>query len=243
VSIDTTIFGEVKELKMCPKEQKISVVIPARNEATTIKKVVQTIRLHHSVDEVIVADNNSSDCTSANARKSGASAIFCDKVGVGYAMKAGIQAARNRYILRSDADIDNWQLNWIDLLLPAEPQCLHRGIYKSPYNQLPMSNYVVRPFFRLYMPAWAEIPIPTTGTYLFDRTNYDWTIMPNNWAIDVAILVNALSNNPTKVTNIKIGTLSDKKRSVEHYIPMATDINEYLTKFFINSITNQNVKN
>jgi len=233
---------EVKILKMCPKEQKISVVIPARNEEKTIVKVVQTIIGHHNVDDVIVVDNDSSDYTSANARKSGATTVFCDKVGVGYAMKAGINAARNRYILRSDADIDNWQLNWIDSLLPAEPQCLHRGIYKSPYNQLPMSNYVVRPFFRLHMPAWAEIPIPTTGTYLFDRTDYDWTIMPNNWAIDVAILVNALSNNPTKVKNIKIGTLSDKKRSVEHYIPMATEINEYLTNFFINSIINQNVK-
>lgn len=225
---------------MSSKKQKISVVIPARNEARTINNVIATIKRHPKIDEVIVVDNASDDETSINALKNGATTVFCDKVGIGHAMKAGIQASRNRYILRTDADIDNWRLNWIDLLLPSEPHCLHRGIYKSPYNQLPMSNYVVRPFFRLYKIEWAKIPIPTTGTYLFDRTDYDWSKMPNNWAIDVAILVKALSNNPKKVKNINIGTLSDKKRSVEHYISMATEINEFLTGFFINSIKNRN---
>lgn len=224
---------------MYSNEQKISVVLPARNEAKTIAKVVQTIKQHNMVDEVIVVDNDSSDHTSANASKGGATTVYCRQVGVGYAMKAGINAARNRYILRSDADIDNWHLNWIGSLLPAVPHCLNRGIYQSPYNQLPISNYVVRPFFHLYMPEWAEVPIPTTGTYLFDRTDYDWTRMPNNWAIDVAILVNALSKHPAKVKNINIGVLSDRKRPVQHYIPMATEINEYLTSYFANRITSK----
>jgi glycosyltransferase involved in cell wall biosynthesis len=225
---------------MSIKTQKISVVIPARNEAMTINKVVGIIKRHPKVDEVIVVDNGSSDDTSIYAQKNGAKTVYCEEIGVGHAMKVGIRASRNRYILRTDADIDNWQLDWIDLLLPVAPHCLHRGIYRSPYNQLPISNYVVRPFFHLYMRDWEEIPIPTTGTYLFDRTDYDWSKMPNNWAIDVAILVNALSTYPKKIKNINIGTLSDKKRSVEHYIPMATELNEFLTIFFIDSIKNKN---
>ncbi|WP_286830225.1 MULTISPECIES: glycosyltransferase [Kordiimonas] len=217
-------------------EGDISAVIPARNEAATIANVVLTIEQHPAIKEVIVVDNASTDETAVVAKKAGARVIQCPQIGLGRAMKAGVKAAQSRYILRSDGDIQNWQPMWIDRLLPTYPHCLSRGIYKSPYNQLPMSNYVVRPFLHLYRPAWEVVPIPTTGTYLLDRYDHDWEALPDNWSIDIAILFGSMSNHPELVKNVEIGTLSDKQRGVAHYIPMATDLTEYLVSFFAEDI-------
>lgn len=222
------------------KDQKsVSVVIPARNEDQTISRVVRSVVNHANIAEVIVVDNGSSDNTNSEAKRAGARVIHCPEIGLGRAMKAGLLAARSRFVLRTDADIDNWNDVWIDLLTPPSPFCLHRGIYLSPYNQLPISNYVVRPFFELYRKEWAEIPIPTTGTYLFDKSIVNISELPDNWAIDVAILVSFLKEERSSIKNVKIGTLSDAVRPVSHYIPMATEINEYLTRYFWSEISDK----
>jgi len=225
----------------------ISIVIPARNEELTIYSVVCAAKQHSAVKEIIVVDNASTDRTQERAISAGATVVECPKVGLGYAMKAGVAKARSRYILRSDADIDNWQPDWIELLLPSETNSLTRGIYRSPYSQLPMSNYVVRPYLELFKPEWAHIPIPTTGTYLFDRNNYNFDLLPNNWAIDIAILFRALETHPEKVKNILIGTLSDRQRQVPHYIQMATDLASFMMCYFKASvaslITQESIQN
>lgn len=210
----------------------VSVVIPARNEEKTISGVVSAIAKNVLVSEIIVVDNGSNDATALEATKSGAHVIRCPKAGLGRAMKAGLSAAKSRFILRTDADIDNWDEHWIDLLTPPSPFCLHRGIYSSPYNLLPISNYVVRPFFELYRQEWSKIPIPTTGTYLFDVSAIEQDTLPDNWAIDIAILLSFLTDQRSSIKNVEIGTLSDARRPVAHYIPMATEINEYLTQYF-----------
>lgn len=218
----------------------ITVLIPARNEARTVAEVVRQTSAHKNVSEVIVVDNGSSDDTEKNARLAGAKVLSCSQVGLGRTMKLGMRAAQNRYILRTDADIENWDVNWIEKLMPPVPGCLNRGIYRSPYNQLPISNYVVRPFFALYRRGWAGTPIPTTGTYLFDNTVLNIDELPDNWAIDVAILINFLEKEERTIRHVDIGILSDTIRPVEHYIPMAIQINEFLTKYFLPDIKKKN---
>lgn len=214
----------------------ITVLIPARNEAETVAQVVRKASEHKQVNEVIVVDNRSSDGTANIARREGARVLSCPQAGLGRTMKVGMQAARNRFILRTDADIDNWDATWIEKLMPPSPGCLNRGIYRSPYSQLPISNYVVKPFFALYREKWANTPIPTTGTYLFDNDLLDIEELPDNWAIDVAILIKFLEHEERNVRHIDIGMLSDAVRPVGHYIPMAVEINEYLTKYFVTDI-------
>lgn len=221
---------------MTVRNGQISIVLPARNEEATVASVVIQALRHSDVAEVIVIDNKSQDRTAVVAAEAGAKVLRCDRVGVGAAMKAGVLAAGSDYILRSDADISNWNVEWVDLLLPAAPGCLNRGIYSSPYSSFPMSNFVVRPFLNLFSPEWNDIPIPTTGTYLFDRRVFDWLSMPDGWAIDIAILLASILDRPELVRNINIGDLVDRKRPSSHYIPMATELTDYLTRFFLSEI-------
>ena len=66
------------------KEPKISVIIPTYNEENNIKQVVTDFIKQKNVKHVIVVDNNSTDNTVDNAKKSGATVITKDQ-NMGYA--------------------------------------------------------------------------------------------------------------------------------------------------------------
>jgi glycosyltransferase involved in cell wall biosynthesis len=76
----------------------VSVVIPCLNEQEPIAGVVAEV-LAQGVDEVIVADNGSTDATAAQARAAGARVVSEPRRGYGRACAAGFAA------VRPDADI------------------------------------------------------------------------------------------------------------------------------------------
>jgi glycosyltransferase involved in cell wall biosynthesis len=71
---------------------KISVVIPALNEAQSIGEVVRSIPVDR-VHEVIVVDNGSTDDTAKQASSAGARVVFEPRPGYGFACLAGAKAA------------------------------------------------------------------------------------------------------------------------------------------------------
>ena len=89
-------------------EFEISVIMPCLNEARTVGRCVdkalgalQQLDVH---GEVVVADNGSSDGSQEIARGHGARVIDVERKGYGHALRAGIQAARGRYIVMGDSD-------------------------------------------------------------------------------------------------------------------------------------------
>mgnify|MGYP001820709872 CR=1 FL=1 len=67
----------------------IKVIIPAFNEADSIAKVV--CEIPNTVSEIIVVNNNSSDETAKNAKKTGATVLSEDNMGYGYACLHGME--------------------------------------------------------------------------------------------------------------------------------------------------------
>lgn len=82
-----------------------SAVIAAYNEEATIGAVVDAIRTHRYVWEVIVVDDGSSDNTAAIARAHGAIVIRQKNQGKAAAMDAGVKRAAGNIVFFSDADI------------------------------------------------------------------------------------------------------------------------------------------
>lgn len=82
---------------------KITVVIPAHNEANRIGPVVQETNRH--VDEVIVIDDGSTDETGEEAERAGAKVISnrCEKGYIG-AIKTGFKEAQSEIVVTLDAD-------------------------------------------------------------------------------------------------------------------------------------------
>lgn len=75
------------------RSKRIAVVIPAQNEADAIGKVLGDIPSW--VDQVIVADNGSTDATAEIARTAGAEVVSEPQPGYGAACLKGIAAARD----------------------------------------------------------------------------------------------------------------------------------------------------
>jgi glycosyltransferase involved in cell wall biosynthesis len=82
----------------------VSLVIPAKNEATNISWVLQQIP--DRVDEVVLVDGNSSDATVVTARacRPDLKVVYQDGVGKGNALRAGILTASGELIIMMDAD-------------------------------------------------------------------------------------------------------------------------------------------
>lgn len=90
---------------------EVSFVMPCLNEAETIERCVQAaqrcIREHNLAGEVVVGDNGSTDGSQELARKAGARVIPIPVRGYGAALDGAIHAARGRYIIMGDSDLQH----------------------------------------------------------------------------------------------------------------------------------------
>ena len=87
----------------------ISVIIPARNEASRIRACLEAIVGASGVHEVIVVDDESSDETAAIASRLGATVLNGKPlpdgwVGKAWALHQGVQAATGEWLVTLDAD-------------------------------------------------------------------------------------------------------------------------------------------
>jgi len=84
--------------------KKISIVMPAYNEAENIKQAVEAYRRIEEVDEILVADNNSRDGTAALALAGGARVVSEHRQGYGFACQAALRAASGDYVILVEPD-------------------------------------------------------------------------------------------------------------------------------------------
>ncbi|MFB0526726.1 MAG: glycosyltransferase family 2 protein [bacterium] len=81
---------------------KVSVVIPAKNEALTIRDIIKESKKH--AFEVLVIDGNSQDATRKIAEEEGAKVFRDGGTGKGKAVRLGIEKAQGDIIVLIDAD-------------------------------------------------------------------------------------------------------------------------------------------
>lgn len=82
----------------------VSVVMPAYNEASGIATVVRSFLGVPEVDEVIIANNKSSDNTAELAAAAGATVVWEKRKGYGYACQAAIRPANSDYVIIVESD-------------------------------------------------------------------------------------------------------------------------------------------
>jgi glycosyltransferase involved in cell wall biosynthesis len=84
---------------------RLSIILPARNEAPVLADLLPRIRTLHPTAEVLVVDDGSTDSTAAVAAGAGARVIRHPRsLGNGAAVKSGARAAGGSHLVFLDAD-------------------------------------------------------------------------------------------------------------------------------------------
>ena len=86
------------------QDKRVSVVLPAYNEAANIAHAVGDFRAVDPVDEVLVVDNNSRDGTGDFARAAGARVVAETRQGYGHALRRGLREATGDYVILAEPD-------------------------------------------------------------------------------------------------------------------------------------------
>jgi glycosyltransferase involved in cell wall biosynthesis len=100
----------------------VDVVMPARNEAQKIARVISVLKLHPGIGRVVViVDGDTHDDTAAIASAaSGDSDVVCSgrtPQGKGQCVTLGLEYVRTPYVLLCDADITGLTYDHISLLI------------------------------------------------------------------------------------------------------------------------------
>lgn len=101
-------------------KNKISVIIPAYNEESTIADIVEISLSHPQVNEVIVVDDGSEDNTTLRATSAGAEVVsHPENLGKAEALSSGVAQAKNDYLFFIDADLTGLTHEIMDIPINA----------------------------------------------------------------------------------------------------------------------------
>jgi hypothetical protein len=107
--IETRVL-DAAEIEFSDAKPELSVGMPCLNEAETLANCInliqRTVHQHNIYAEVLVADNGSTDGSIEITKSNGARVVPVAAKGYGNALMGGIQAARGKYAIMGNADMN-----------------------------------------------------------------------------------------------------------------------------------------
>ncbi len=225
-------------------DRRISVCIPARNEAATVGPIVHSIvsALTSSsggaplVDEVVVVDDGSIDQTAELAHLAGARVITADTPsgGKGQAMRSALKASDGDLIAFVDADVTNFGPHFVSGLLGPllldESVTLVKGFYQRPLHGAPdgggrVTELTARPIIELLFPHLASIEQPLAGETAAPRWILEKFRLADGYAVELALLIDVAAHFGVEtIAQVDLGVRVHRNRPLSELRPQATDI-------------------
>ncbi|MDV7999769.1 glucosyl-3-phosphoglycerate synthase [Rhodococcus sp. IEGM 1408] len=200
--------------------RRVSVVLPARNEESTVGVIVEALRAElvdrfPLIDELVVIDSHSTDATADVARAAGARVVaqgdilpaLGDAPGKGEALWKSLAATDGDVVAFLDSDLRDFDPAFaIGLLGPllTEPGVVFcKGAFERPLDDgrtiLPagggrVTELVARPLLALHWPALAGFVQPLAGEYAGTREALESIPFAGAYGVDIGILVDLLES-------------------------------------------------
>src|SRR3954466_8051592 len=197
---------------------RVSVVLPARGEETTVGALVADIaerwmRAVPLVDELLVVDSDSTDGTAAVARAAGADVVATTDVlpahgtrpGKGEALWKSLAATTGDLIVFLDADLLGDVAHYVPGLLGplfADPQVAYvKGCYTrplavdgvtSPAGGGRVTELTARPLLNALWPELAGVVQPLGGEYAGRRSALEQVPFVSSYGVEVGLLIDLL---------------------------------------------------
>ncbi len=201
-SYDSAYFtaGRVHSAK---KGRRVTVCIPARDEAATVGGIVTCIRRElveavPVVDEILVMDDGSTDDTAAVATAAGATVLSTEAVlpeypshGKGQAMWKGVHAASGDVIVFCDADISGFHPGFVlglaGPLLVRDDVVFAKGYYERTGGRV--TELMARPLISVFFPHLADLAQPLSGECGAYRHTLEAVPFAGGYGVDLGLLI------------------------------------------------------
>ena len=210
--------------------KKVTVVIPARNEEKHIANVIRSVRECELVDEILVVNNNSRDNTKQVALRCGAKVVNCKKVGKGYAMETSLKYASGDIILFADADIDNYDKNFVYKMIA--PILKNRSDFiKSTFNRQGgrVTNLVAKPLLELAFPELCNFSQPLSGIIAGKKEYFNMIVFEKDYGVDIGILID-LYKLGIRIREVSIGNIENDSQDWKNLIDMSRQVTQAIVK-------------
>lgn len=233
------------------KAETVTVVIPARNEASTVADVVSQIGQLVTcglVDELVVIDSDSADATADRARAAGAQVYAAagietgtDSVpGKGEALWKSLFVTTGDLLVFIDADLTEWGPHFVTGLLGpllTNPNTqLVKGFYDRLADDLAGSDQVApqggrvtelcaRPLLNLYWPELAAVVQPLAGEWAIRRSLIELLPIPVGYGVEFATLTDTWQRSGLDaIAQVDLGRRGHRHQNVHDLGVMAAEI-------------------
>jgi glucosyl-3-phosphoglycerate synthase len=223
-----------------------SLCIPARDEAATIGRIVETARrrLMEAVpllDEILVVDDHSVDGTAEVASAAGAKVVHSADVlpgagpgsGKGDAIWKSLAASSGDLVAWVDGDITDFGPRFVTGLLGPlvtyPSVAFVKGFYRRPGGGRAgggrVTELVARPLIARLFPHLAGIVQPLAGEYAGRREVLEALPIVCGWGVDLALVVDVVAGRGLPaLAQVDLGTRRHRHRPLDELSPQALAI-------------------
>ncbi|NYI76878.1 glucosyl-3-phosphoglycerate synthase [Nocardioides panzhihuensis] len=234
------------ELVEAKQGQRVSLVVPARNEAATVGDLVSTLRTSlmetaDLVDELVVIDSDSSDDTARIASDAGADVYASAAIrpdlgsypGKGEAMWKSQFVTTGELIVFMDADLTEWDTHFVRGLvgpLVNDPAIeLVKGFYRRPgehgLDGGRVTELVARPLLALHRRPLRDLIQPLAGEWSIRRSLFERLRVPVGYGVELAALVDTLdTRGMDAIAQVDLGQRDHSHQDLFDLGLMATQI-------------------
>jgi glucosyl-3-phosphoglycerate synthase len=228
-------------------DQRISLCLPARDEAATVGTIVHRARraLVDDVpllDEILVVDDHSTDATAARAAAAGARVVAAAEIapehgtgpGKGQALWKSVLAAEGDLLVWCDSDLREFDPAFVAGLLGPllqEPDVAFvKGFYERPETGGQpgggrVTELLARPALALLHPALASLVQPLSGEYAARRSLVERLPFVEGYGVDVGLLLDAHAAVGSRgLAQVDLGARLHRNRNLAELSVQATEV-------------------
>lgn len=219
---------------------RVSVCIPARDEAATVAGVVAPVAAlrqgpHRLVDEVVLVDDGSLDGTGDIAAALGARVLLrSGPHGKGAAMADASRATDGDIVVFLDADVTNFGADFVTGLLGPllldDGVVLVKGDYRRPVDGVGreggrVTELLARPLLARLFPELAFVRQPLAGEVAIRRSALDGLVLELGYGVEVGMLIDvARRYGASAVAQVDLGERVHRNRPLGQLSGQAREV-------------------